>query len=618
MQSVKITLSTDNGFTYPIILANNTPNDGFETVTIPGITSAGARIKVEAVGNVFFDVSFAFLITGTNDSTPTISSFTPTSGVAGTQVTITGTNFITPSAVRFNGVAADFVVNSTTQIVATVPNGVTTGPITVTTPSGTATSAANFVVPSSLVVSGRIADAANNPITNVEVKFRKNFQGTITMSSTTTDAMGNYSSGDLGCQNNVLVTPSKVGLTFGPVQMAFTSTQCLTGTRTADFTGAPNGPNSFQFSGSPYTVNEGTLSVTVTITRTGDTSGTSTVDYTTTDADSFTVNCANFAGNAFARCDFSTSVDTLTFGPTETSKTFEIPIINDSWAEGTETFGVLLSNPTGGASLGSPSTAVITITDNETVNGPNPIFTTPFFVRQHYLDFLSREPEVGEPWTNVLNNCSDVNNNPVCDRLTVSESFFGSPEFRIKGNFVFRFYRVAFNRLPLYTEIVKDMRAVTGQTPSETFQKKGTFTNNFVLRPEFMGLYNAVSNATYVNTLMDRYGLPSVTTPNPATPNDDVNKVTLTRAQLIGGLDGATLTRAQVLRAIADSDQVFNLEFTKTFVAMQYYGYLQRTPEQAGFDDWLDYLTTHPGDNRTMVNGFMNSSEYRRRFGPVP
>jgi Domain of unknown function (DUF4214) len=162
------------------------------------------------------------------------------------------------------------------------------------------------------------------------------------------------------------------------------------------------------------------------------------------------------------------------------------------------------------------------------------------------------------------------------------------------------------------------MRAVTGQTSLEVFQKKATFTNNFVLRPEFMGLYNAMSNTTYVNTLMDRYGLPSVTTPNPATPDDDANKVTLTRAQLIGGLDGSTLTRAQVLRAIADSDDVFNLEFNKTFVAMQYYGYLQRTPELAGFNDWLNYLTTHPGDNRTMVNGFMNSSEYRLRFGPLP
>jgi hypothetical protein len=161
------------------------------------------------------------------------------------------------------------------------------------------------------------------------------------------------------------------------------------------------------------------------------------------------------------------------------------------------------------------------------------------------------------------------------------------------------------------------MRAVTGQTPAETFQKKVNFTNNFAARPEFNSL-NALSNTDYVNTLMDRYGLPSVTTPNPTTPDDDVNKVTLTRAQLITGLNNGTWTKAQVLRAIADSDQVFNLEFTKTFVAMQYYGYLQRTPEQAGFDDWLNYLTTHPGDNRTMVNGFMNSSEYRSRFGPNP
>jgi len=109
-----------------------------------------------------------------------------------------------------------------------------------------------------------------------------------------------------------------------------------------------------------------------------------------------------------------------------------------------------------------------------------------------------------------------------------------------------------------------------------------------------------------------------VTTPNPATPNDDVNKVTLTRQNLIDGLNGATLTRAQVLRAIADSDQVFQSEFNTTFVAMQYYGYLQRTPETAGFNDWLNYLTTHPGDSRTMVNGFVNSPEYRSRFGPNP
>ena len=51
-------------------------------------------------------------------------------------------------------------------------------------------------------------------------------------------------------------------------------------------------------------------------------------------------------------------------------------------------------------------------------------------------------------------------------------------------------------------------------------------------------------------------------------------------------------------------------------MAFQYYGYLQRTPEKSGFDTWLNYLNAHPTDFRTMVNGFINSQEYKLRFGP--
>jgi hypothetical protein len=616
--SVKISLSTDNGATYPIVLTSDTPNDGSEIVTIPGTPSPTSRVKVEAVANVFFNVSAGFSIGGAANSTPTISSFNPNTGGPGTQVTIQGTNFITPSAVTFNGVSASFILKSTTEIVATVPNGVTTGPIAVTTPSGTATSASNFLAPASFAVSGRLADAGNNPIANATVKFSTNFQGTLTTSSTTTDASGNYQSGDLGCQNSVLVTPSKVGISFTPQAQSFVSSSCLTGTSTANFTGAPSGPNSVQFSSNNYNVNESSPSVTVTVTRTGDTTGTSTVDYITTDVDMFLVNCSNTSGNAFARCDFATSVDTLTFGPGDTSKTFQIPIINDGWAEGNETFGVVLSNANG-STLGNPATTVVTINDNETVNGPNSIFSTPFFVRQQYIDFLSREPEVGEPWTAILNGCSDVNNNPACDRLTVSGAFFGSPEFQLKGGFVYRFYKLAFNRLPLYTEIVVDMRAVTGATPAEVFQKKAAFTDNFVARTEFMNQYDSLTNTMYVSALMGRYTLTSITTPDPANP-DGNTKVTLTNTDLVNRLNGVggSLTRAQVLRAIADSDEVFNAEFNQSFVAMQYFGYLRRNPDTAGYNAWLDYLNTHPGDSRTMVNGFLSSQEYWLRFGPVP
>ena len=104
---------------------------------------------------------------------------------------------------------------------------------------------------------------------------------------------------------------------------------------------------------------------------------------------------------------------------------------------------------------------------------------------------------------------------------------------------------------------------------------------------------------------------------DPAAP-DGSTKVTLTSADLINRLNAATMTRAQVLRAIVQSDQITqNLESVNAFVASQYYGYLRRTPDANGFNSWVTYLRNNPNDFRTMVNGFLNSNEYRLRFGPV-
>ena len=156
--NVKISLSIDGGFTFPIILANSTPNDGSETITVPGFPSSNSRVKVEAIGNVFFNISPPFVI------------------------------------------------------------------------SGAATS---------VIVSGVVIDGGNNRVSDVTITFTKNFQGTMTTTSVSTDAQGNYSSGDLGCQNSVVVTPSKAGFSFSPLSISFTSTGCLTGERTAIFTATP-------------------------------------------------------------------------------------------------------------------------------------------------------------------------------------------------------------------------------------------------------------------------------------------------------------------------------------------------------------------------------------------
>jgi hypothetical protein len=389
-------------------------------------------------------------------------------------------------------------------------------------------------------------------------------------------------------------------------------------------------PKTLQFSSSNFSVGEADGHVTVSVTRSGDTAAAASVDFRTTDTDNFTVNCGNKAGQAFARCDFATVVGTLTWPAGDASaKSFDVPVINDSYAEGAETFGLALSNPTGG-SVGAQSTATVTINDNEATDGPNPILQAnaagvSFFVRQHYLDFLGREPEVGEPWSAILNGCTNQFNfdplspSAACDRITVSGSFFGSPEFKDKGIYVIDFYRVAFDRLPTYLEFVFDLASITGATAAEVQAKRAAFANNFVLRSEF-GTLAGLTNTNYVNTLMShsgQYNLASIHTPDPANP-DGPNKVTLTTADLINGLNSATLTRAQVLRAIVQSDEITqNLEAVNAFVASQYYGYLRRTPDTPGFNSWVIHLRNNPTDFRTMVHGFLDSTEYRLRFGPV-
>ncbi|HEV2798884.1 MAG TPA: Calx-beta domain-containing protein [Pyrinomonadaceae bacterium] len=384
----------------------------------------------------------------------------------------------------------------------------------------------------------------------------------------------------------------------------------------------PLPPPAVQFSAASYSVEESAGQIILTVTRAGDTSGALSVDYQTSDTDTFTVGCSdtvNNRGGAYARCDFATAVGTVSFAPGETSKNITIPIIDDAIVEADENFHVRLTNAVG-ATLNTNSTIAVTIRDNDQAGQPNPVVSSfSFFVRQQYLDFLSREPDQNgfNAWLGLLNGCPDAFNGPStpsgCDRIYVSgEGFFRSQEFQLKGFYVFRFYKVAFNRLPEYSEVVSDMSFVAGRTAEEVYARKAQLATLITQRQEFQTLYDEISNAQYVSVLMNRYNLQEVVTPDPASPDGSL-KVTLTSTELTNRLNANTLTRAQVLRAVADSDAVSTAEFNHAFVGMQYYGYLRRKPDQDGFNAWLSVLQS--GDVRTMVNGFLNSTEYKLRFG---
>ncbi|HEX9997489.1 MAG TPA: S8 family serine peptidase [Abditibacterium sp.] len=84
---------------------------------------------------------------------PRITSFSPISGPAGTEVTLTGANFSGATMVKFNAKPAAFTLVSDIQITATVPLTATTGRISVTTPAGTASSVVSFTVTSPVISS---------------------------------------------------------------------------------------------------------------------------------------------------------------------------------------------------------------------------------------------------------------------------------------------------------------------------------------------------------------------------------------------------------------------------------------------------------------------------------
>ena len=227
----------------------------------------------------------------------------------------------------------------------------------------------------------------------------------------------------------------------------------------------------------------------------------------------------------------------------------------------------------------------------------NAIDTTEFFVRQQYLDFLGREPDPQgfNGWVNTIRNCAA--GDASCDRVHVSESFFKSNEFQARGYFVYRFYSTAFGQKPDFAQFTPDMGRVSGfLTDDQLEAAKTQFANDFTTRAAFVNQYGLLNNSQYVDALAQTAG------------------VTLSNRQaLIDSLNAGTMTRARALRQIAESGEVYAKYYNQAFVVMEYFGYLKRDPD-AAYTVWIDVLNANPTDSRHMVEGFVDSTEYRNRF----
>jgi hypothetical protein len=253
--------------------------------------------------------------------------------------------------------------------------------------------------------------------------------------------------------------------------------------------------------------------------------------------------------------------------------------------------------------------------NSRTIQCANPIDDAQFFVRQHYIDFLGREPDPSglNFWTNEITSCGADGACRGYKRVQVSKAFFLSIEFQNTGYYVHRFYRAAFARMPTLAEFGADKNLVSqgvivgnpGWDTTLNFNKV-VFANTFAARSNFTSVYNAFNNQQLVDQLF---------------ANAQVTPDTTTRNDLIDGLNTGRYTRGNALRLIIEYQPFISHEFNPAFVMMQYMGYLRRHPSDApdgpsmpGYFFWLDKLNS-TGDQNSMVDAFIKSAEYRNRFG---
>ena len=242
----------------------------------------------------------------------------------------------------------------------------------------------------------------------------------------------------------------------------------------------------------------------------------------------------------------------------------------------------------------------------------NQINDAQFFSRQHYLDFLNREPDQGgwDYWTAQITQCGNGQSCIHNKRIDVSAAFFVELEFQRTGYVVYRLYRAGYGTLlggptranVTFAQFLADRAQLVDGAglPQSTIN----LANNFGARAEFKTAYpDAMTPTQFVNKLFDTASLTGAANAS-------------LRQQQINAMTNNGKTRAQVLLDVIEIAEFKTREYNPAFVLMQYFGYLRRNPDQGGYDFWLNVLNNNePNNYRGMVCAFLTAREYQERFG---
>jgi hypothetical protein len=239
----------------------------------------------------------------------------------------------------------------------------------------------------------------------------------------------------------------------------------------------------------------------------------------------------------------------------------------------------------------------------------NPVDDLKFFITQHYRDLVGRDPDHAglDYWTNQFAPCGSRNDCIRARRIDISAALFLENELSSTSAFVYGLYTSALGRRPRFAEFESDRNMVLNRS-SDPEAGRRALALAFVQRPEFQRRYpSAMKAKEFVNSLIS--SIPTATDNDPS----------LQRDPLIASYDGTDVGRAAILTRTVASLAFSDAEYNQRFVLMQYFSYLRRDPDEAGYNFWVNVLkskpTRDPEAARAMVCAFLNSAEYQGRFG---